>query len=387
MLWLWIEIPSFCSVLVLKEYPCPFCSRYVAGDWTKLKQHIFICGSPIKSRSTKTLGNPNHLAPNGIKLISISPSIDSACSSDHSDESNNKYCVYSSDEKCELKKCRKITQSTWEGVAFQKPNKLPHDIDSLCCFKLKDKNRFRLLEKIRDRCSWKKDSRMSWTGYETVGYRDCKGQIKSPNVQCNYFLQYKEPNCFHFAKDDSCNICGNASSRYPCNVRSYTAFKRDKAYIFHTGKYICAAKPKAKTVSNYAENVLKINPNSYSSRHLFKVQQSFRPLDNESLGMILWRLQKMLTAAALYRTKRKNKEKQYSTMDMVLMLLYLWNVLRMKKILYYFMKYPKMRSMYSSLLHLKYMLLIWCRKIQDIFFVKNTPTLMVKKVALKTLKP
>ena len=103
---------------------------------------------------------------------------------------------------------------------------------------------------------------MSWTGYETVGYRDCKGQIKSPNVQCNYFLQYKEPNCFHFAKDDSCNICGNASSRYPCNVRRYTAFKRDKAYIFHTGKYICAAKPKAKTVSNYAENVLKINPNS-----------------------------------------------------------------------------------------------------------------------------
>ena len=45
-------------------------------------------------------------------------------------------------------------------------------------------------------------------------------------------------------------------------------------------------------------------------QHLFKVQQSFRPLDNESLGMILWRLQKMLTVAALYWTKRKNKEKQ-----------------------------------------------------------------------------
>ena len=74
-----------------------------------------------------------------------SPSIDWACSGDDSDESNNEYCGYSSHEKSELKKCRKITQSAWEGVAFQKPNKLPHDIDGLCCFKLKDTNRIRLL--------------------------------------------------------------------------------------------------------------------------------------------------------------------------------------------------------------------------------------------------
>ena len=68
------------------------------------------------------------------------------------------------------------------------------------------------------------------------------------------------PNCFHFAKDNSCKICGAASSRYPCNARKYTAFKGDKAYVFHIVKHICAAKPKADTVSNYVENVLKINP-------------------------------------------------------------------------------------------------------------------------------
>ena len=73
-------------------------------------------------------------------------------------------------------------------------------------------------------------------------------------------MQYKEPNCFHLAKDDSCKICGAATSRYPCNARKYTAFKGHKAYIFHIGKHICAAKPKADTVSNYIENVLKINP-------------------------------------------------------------------------------------------------------------------------------
>ena len=99
----------------------------------------------------------------GIKLISSSPSIDSACSSDDSDESNNEYCGYSSDKESALKKCRKITQSAWEGVAFQKPNKLPHDIDGLCSFKLKDTNRMRLLGKVHNGRSLKKDSRTSWT--------------------------------------------------------------------------------------------------------------------------------------------------------------------------------------------------------------------------------
>ena len=230
------------------------------------------------------MGKPNHLASKdyGIKLISTSPSIDSACSSDDSDESNNEYCGYSSDEESELKKCRKITQSAWEGVAFQKPNKLPHDIDGLCFFKLKDTNRIRLLEKVHDGRSWKKDSRKSWAGR----YRDWKGQIKCPNVECNFFLQYKEPNCFHFAKDDSCTICGATFSIYPCNASKYTAFKGDKAYIFHIGKHICAAKLKADTVSNYIENVLKINPKLLLD--LFKIQQSFWPLDNKSHGMILW---------------------------------------------------------------------------------------------------
>ena len=116
------------------------------------------------------------------------------------------------------------------------------------------------MEKVRDGRSWKKDLRTSWTGYETVRYRECKGQIKCPNVGYNLFLQYKDPNCFHFAKDDSCKICGAASSRYPCNAHKYTAFKGDKAYIFHIGKRICTAKPKADTVSNYVESVLKINP-------------------------------------------------------------------------------------------------------------------------------
>ena len=133
------RIPSFCSVLVPEGYSYAFCSEYAAGDQTKLKQHILIYASPIKSRPTKTLGK-HHFASKGygIKLISNSPSIDSACSSDDSDESNNEYCGYSSDEESELKKCRKITQSAWKGVAFQKPNKLPHDTDGLCYFKLKD---------------------------------------------------------------------------------------------------------------------------------------------------------------------------------------------------------------------------------------------------------
>ena len=117
-------------------------------------------------------------------------------------------------------------------------------------------NRIRLLEHLRDGRSWKKNSRTSCAGYETVRCRDCKEQIKCPNVGCNYFLQYKEPNSFNFAKDDSCEIWDAASSRYPCNARNYTAFKGNKAYIFHIGKHICAAKLKADTVSNYVENVL-----------------------------------------------------------------------------------------------------------------------------------
>ena len=33
-----------------------------------------------------------------------------------------------------------------------------------------------------------KDSRASWTGYKTVRYRDCKGQIECPNAEYTYFL-------------------------------------------------------------------------------------------------------------------------------------------------------------------------------------------------------
>ena len=170
-----IEIPSFYSVLVPKGYSCPFCSEYVADDQTKLKQHILICGSPIKLMPTRTLGKSNQLASKdyGIRLISNSLSIDSACSSDGSDESNNEYCGYSSDEESELKKCRKITQSAWESAAFQKPNKLPHDIDGLCCFEIKDTNRIRLLEKVRD-----------------------KVQVKRPNVECNFFCNTKSHTVF-----------------------------------------------------------------------------------------------------------------------------------------------------------------------------------------------
>ena len=59
----------FCSSS--KEYSCPFCSEYVAGDRTKPKQHILTYGSLIISRSTKALGKPNHLSSKsyGIKLI------------------------------------------------------------------------------------------------------------------------------------------------------------------------------------------------------------------------------------------------------------------------------------------------------------------------------
>ena len=90
-----------------------------------------------------------------------------------------------------------------------------------------------------------KNSRMSSTGYETVRHRDCKEQIKCPNVECNFFLQYKEPNYFHFSEDESCKIGAAASSRYPCNACKYNPFKGDK---FHTGKHICAAKLKGQTL-------------------------------------------------------------------------------------------------------------------------------------------
>ena len=106
MLWLWIGIPSFYFILVPKGYySWPFCSEYVAGDQTKLKQHILICSSPVKSRLTKPWENLTTLC---LKVMSSnSPSKDSACSSDNSDEFNNEYCGYSSNEESELKKCRK----------------------------------------------------------------------------------------------------------------------------------------------------------------------------------------------------------------------------------------------------------------------------------------
>ena len=77
-------------------------------------------------------------------------------------------CYDFSGHKNQFKRCRKITRSTWNDVKLPQTEKASYDIYDFCCFKLKDTNRNKLLEKLRGGRLWKKDSRANWSGYESV---------------------------------------------------------------------------------------------------------------------------------------------------------------------------------------------------------------------------
>jgi len=74
-------------------------------------------------------------------------------------------------------------------------------------------------------------------------FKDCKGGLRCPNLECPYLLKFNEQNKLKFNKSQSCTLCGALGDCFSCDARKYIAFLSEtSANIFHYGIHQCSAK-------------------------------------------------------------------------------------------------------------------------------------------------
>lgn len=145
-------------------------------------------------------------------------------------------------------------------------SRLPQDIDGLKSYEIKASSRAQLLQKLKDGRPWKRDSRATWTRYDTVRYRDCSGSRTCPNTECAFFQQYKKANKVHFLKAGECKICSIQGIWSYCDARKYTAFmSSDRARVFHHGMHTCKAKASTDRPTDLVKKSIMTDPNTRPS--------------------------------------------------------------------------------------------------------------------------
>ena len=109
----------------------------------------------------------------------------------------------------------------------------------------------------------KKDSRMTWTSYETVQYRNSSGSFTCPNTECPLFLKYDKANKVHSTKTGASKICSFQDDWYSCDARKFIAFISDnKAHIFHYGNHSCGAKLASTRPIDLVQKAISADPNT-----------------------------------------------------------------------------------------------------------------------------
>ena len=71
-------------------------------------------------------------------------------------------------------------KKAWKGTTVEKVNRVPHNIDGKCVYRIVTKTHELLLERCVDGRPWKKDTQTKWSGYETVRVKNCKGLPRCP---------------------------------------------------------------------------------------------------------------------------------------------------------------------------------------------------------------
>ena len=114
----------------------------------------------------------------------------------------------------------------------------------------------------------KKHSRMTWTSYETVRYRNSSGSFTCHNTECALFLKYDKANKIHFTKTGACKICSFQDDWYSCDARKFIAFISDlslcynKAHVFHYGNHSCDAKLASTRPTDLVQKAVSADPNT-----------------------------------------------------------------------------------------------------------------------------
>ena len=145
-------------------------------------------------------------------------------------------------------------------------------------YQLSGSSRIELLSKKKDGRPWGKDTTTKWSGCSKVRYRDCKGGLRCPNLECPYLLKFNEQNKLNFNKTQSCTLCGALGERFSCDARKYIAFISEKtANIFHYGTHNCSAKvtnQRAEEIVSQAISVdLNVKPSAIQGNAILKAMR------------------------------------------------------------------------------------------------------------------
>ena len=146
-----------------------------------------------------------------------------------------------SESPAQIRKCLKT--SWWNKRRKQFHNYLPYNIDGTVSYKAVASTRAKLLQRLKDVRPWKKDSRTTWSGYETVQYRNCSGSFTCVITESVSFFQYDKANNVHFTKTGTYKKCSIQEEWYFCDAIKYAAFKSEnKAHEFLYGNHSCDTK-------------------------------------------------------------------------------------------------------------------------------------------------
>ncbi|XP_066924611.1 uncharacterized protein [Clytia hemisphaerica] len=161
----------------------------------------------------------------------------------------------------------KIPRVVWEDQEEQEVDNIPYNIDGLCIYKVKADKRSEIHEKLHDGRRWKRDSRTTWAGFESVRYRDCSGGYTCPNTDCPFFIEFKHPNKNRFKKKSLCEYCEVSGFHTSCNARKYTCFRSDtEVLVYHVGLHTCEAKKKDHRPVSIVRDAVKRNANGKSKQ-------------------------------------------------------------------------------------------------------------------------
>ena len=122
---------------------------------------------------------------------------------------------------------KKILKDVMVEQETKKVPQLPYSNNGTMLYEVVASTWAKLLQKLKDVRTWKKDSWTTWTSYKTVWYWDFYGFFTCPNTECAFFLQYNKANKVHFTKTGACKICSIQGDWYSCDARKYTAFVND----------------------------------------------------------------------------------------------------------------------------------------------------------------
>ena len=102
---------------------------------------------------------------------------------------------------------------------------------------------YRLTKKMWRWTTMEKGSRTTWSGCETVRFKDINGPFCCPNPNCPFILKFEERNRLKSNFSRICELCGTLGEVVACTARKYTTYiSEKKARIFHFGTHTCKTK-------------------------------------------------------------------------------------------------------------------------------------------------